>query len=143
MSARRLPPGQPAAPATARGRVLLVEDDLHVSRAVTRILEHEGFEITACADAESALARFRADPHAFDVVLTDQTLPRMGGDALTSALLALRPGLPVVICTGYSEQLDEERARALGARALLPKPLDLRELLAVLRSALATAPPRP
>jgi CheY-like chemotaxis protein len=119
-----------------------VEDDVQVSRAVTRILEHKGFEVTACADAESALARFRADPEAFDVVLTDQTLPRMAGDALTSALLALRPALPVVICTGYSEQLDEERARALGARALLPKPLDLRELLSVLRAAVAAAPPR-
>jgi CheY-like chemotaxis protein len=115
--------------------VLLVEDDPQVSRAVGRILVDKGWTVTACADAESALERFRSDPGAFDVVLTDQTLPRMAGDELTSALLAICPDLPVVICTGYSEHLDDARARALGARALLPKPLDVPELLAVLRAA--------
>jgi CheY-like chemotaxis protein len=119
--------------------VLLVDDDPQVATAIARILEHAGYEVTACADAESALERFRRDPGAFDVVLTDQTLPRMLGDELTRALLAIRPGVPVVICTGYSEGLDDGRAQALGARALLSKPLDARELVAVLRSAVDTA----
>jgi CheY-like chemotaxis protein len=112
-----------------------VDDDPQVATAIARILEHAGYEVTACADAESALEGFRRDPGAFDVVLTDQTLPRMLGDELTRALLAIRPGVPVVICTGYSERLDDGRAQALGARALLSKPLDARELVTVLRSA--------
>jgi CheY-like chemotaxis protein len=135
VTARRHPPLDAPGPAPRRPRLLLVDDDPQVARAVGRMLEHSGFEVTTCGDAEGALERFRGDPAAFDAVVTDQSLPRMSGDALTSALLAIRPGLPVVICTGYSEGVDDERARALGARAFFPKPLDLRELVAVLRAA--------
>jgi CheY-like chemotaxis protein len=136
VSARRHHPRRTApGPGPARRRVLLVDDDPQVATAIERILQHAGYEVTSYADAESALERFRGDPGAFDVVLTDQTLPRMLGDELTRALLAIRPGLPVVICTGYSERLDDERAHALGARALLSKPLDVRELVAALRVA--------
>jgi CheY-like chemotaxis protein len=103
------------------------------------MLEHAGYEVVTEGDGESALARFRSDPAAFDVVLTDQTLPRMRGDELTCALLAIRPSLPVILCTGYSERLDDERARALGARALLAKPLDIRELVETVREAVGTA----
>jgi CheY-like chemotaxis protein len=100
------------------------------------MLERSGYEVVTAGDAESALERFGADPAAFDLVFTDQTLPRMRGDELTVALLALRPGLPVLICTGYSEQLDDARARALGARGLLAKPLDVRELAQAVRDAI-------
>lgn len=120
-----------------RGRLLLVDDDPSVARAIGRILESLGFEVTTCDDGASALALFRGDPARFDAVITDQTLPGLPGDELTTALLALRADLPVFICTGYSERVDEERARALGARALLMKPLDLGQLAEALRAALA------
>jgi len=102
------------------------------------MLESLGYDVTTDGTAEDALERFRAAPYAFDAVVTDQTLPRMGGDELTLALLALRPGLPILICTGYSERVDDVQARAIGARALLPKPLDLAELGAALSAALGT-----
>jgi CheY-like chemotaxis protein len=121
--------------------VLLVEDDALVARAVARMLERLGHEVTTCTDGAEALARFRGDPTRFDVVLTDETLPGLRGDQLALALLALRPALPVLICTGYSDRLDDERARALGARALLLKPLDVSQLEDALRAALA--PPAP
>ncbi|HEX9241087.1 MAG TPA: PAS domain S-box protein [Anaeromyxobacter sp.] len=124
--------------AQARRRVLLVDDDPPVARALSRMLASLGYEVTTDDTAEAALERFRAAPEAFDAVLTDQTLPRMGGDELTLALLAIRPGLPVLICTGYSARLDEAEARAIGARALLPKPLDLAELAAALSAAIGT-----
>jgi CheY-like chemotaxis protein len=95
-----------------------------------------GYEVTTDGSAEAALERFRAAPGAFDLVVTDQTLPRMGGDELTAALLAIRPDLPVLVCTGYSARIDEAQARAIGARALLPKPLALAELGAALSAAL-------
>jgi CheY-like chemotaxis protein len=69
--------------------------------------------------------------------VTDQTLPRMGGDELTVALLAVRPTLPVLICTGYSARIDEAEARAIGARALLPKPIELSQLGEALAAALS------
>ncbi len=119
-----------------RGRVLLVDDDPPVQLALRRMLEALGYDVTAAADGDEALAVFRSDPGAFDAVLTDQTLPRLCGDALVRELLALRPGLPVLICTGYSERVDEERAREIGAAALLMKPLDLAQLGAALRAAM-------
>ncbi len=125
----------PRAPPAGRGRILVVDDDPIVANAVRRMLESLGYEVTACAASIEALERFRAAPEYFDAVLTDQTLPRMSGDRLTRELVALRPGLPVIICTGYSERLDEERAREIGARFLM-KPLDLGQLGDALRDAL-------
>ncbi|HET8538764.1 MAG TPA: PAS domain S-box protein [Anaeromyxobacter sp.] len=126
-----------AAARAGNGCVLLVDDDPPVARAIARMLESLGYEVAICGDGASALERFRSDPQRFDAVITDQTLPGLCGDQLTPALLALRPELPVVICTGFSERLDEERARALGARALLMKPLDRAQLADALRAALA------
>ncbi len=117
----------PRTPVEGRGRILLVDDDHIVAKAIQRMLESLGYDVTACEGSIEALERFRAAPDSFDAVLTDQTLPRMSGDRLTRELIALRPGLPVIICTGYSERLDEERAREIGARFLM-KPLDLAQL---------------
>jgi CheY-like chemotaxis protein len=133
------PAAEPAAPppsAPARRRLLLVDDDPPVARALARMLAALGYHVATVASAEMALERFRAAPEGFDAVVTDQTLPRMSGDELTRALLAIRADLPVLICTGYSERLDEAQARALGARALLSKPIDLASLGAALAAAL-------
>ncbi len=126
-------------PAAGAGnaRILLVDDDPPVARAIARMLESLGYEVTTAGDGASALARFRADPDRFDAVITDQTLPGMRGDELTTALLDVRPGVPILICTGFSERLDDEVARELGARALLLKPLDRAQLGEALRAALA------
>ena len=132
------PAPRPAPTGAARGaRILLVDDDPPVARAVGRMLETLGYEVTTHGDAESAFDLFRADPAAFDLVLTDQTLPGMAGDELTLALLAVRPSLPVLICTGYSARLDDAEARVIGARALLSKPLDALQLGEAIAAALA------
>jgi PAS domain S-box-containing protein len=130
------PAPRAAAPSGGRRRVLLVDDDPPVARALARMLAALGHDVTVEETAEAALDRFRADPAAFDVVVTDQTLPRMGGDELTVALLAIRPALPVLVCTGYSARLDDAAARRLGARALLPKPIDLHQLGEAIAAAL-------
>jgi PAS domain S-box-containing protein len=130
-------PGRPApVPESGGRRVLVVDDDPPVARAIARMLTSLGHQVTVDPSAELALERFRATPDAFDVVVTDQSLPRMGGDELTMSLLAIRPSLPVLICTGYSASLDEAAARGLGARALLPKPLDRQQLAEALAAAL-------
>jgi CheY-like chemotaxis protein len=136
------PDAAPSAAGPARAplllaRVLLVEDDALVARAVARMLDGLGLDVTTCADGAAALALFREDPSRFDLVLTDEALPGLRGDQLVAALLAIRPGLPILIWTGFSERLDEESARALGARALLQKPLDVPQLEAAVRAALA------
>jgi CheY-like chemotaxis protein len=107
-----------------------------VARALARMMGSLGYDVTTDGSAEEALERIRRAPDAFEVVVTDQTLPRMAGAELTRALLSIRPDLPVLICTGYSARIDEARARAIGARALLSKPIDLRELGSALSAAL-------
>jgi PAS domain S-box-containing protein len=133
-------PAAAAMPAPAPGggseRVLLVDDEPAVRRAARRLLQSLGYQVVTASDGEEALAALRADPAAFDVLVTDQTMPRLTGADLARAALALRPDLPVVLCTGYSEAVDEAAARALGARAFVAKPFDRASLGAAVRAAL-------
>ncbi|MGB5684418.1 MAG: MASE3 domain-containing protein [Candidatus Electrothrix sp.] len=117
-------------------RILVVDDDQELVRMNQRILETLGYQTLAYTDSSEALAAFQQQPGAVDLVLTDMTMPKMTGDELTRKLLALRPDLPVIICTGFSELIDEEKARELGARALMMKPLTKRELACAVRQVL-------
>lgn len=107
------------------GRVLVVDDNPSVAEFLEELLGKWGLDVTTMTAATVALRCFRGDPHAFDLVIVDQTMPRMSGLELASALLAVRPELPVILYTGYAEGLTEQRARACGIRALLRKPLDI------------------
>ena len=101
-----------------------------------KILEMLGYQVRAWTESLEALADFEQDPDAVDLVITDMTMPKMTGDELTRRMLAVRPGLPVLICTGFSELIDEDKARKLGARALLMKPLTKKELAWAVRQVL-------
>ena len=83
-----------------------------------------------------ALELFRADPDAFDLVFTDQTMPRMSGSELATELLKLRPNLPIILCTGYSAKVSEEDAKEIGIRKFCMKPLDMMQLASVAREVL-------
>ncbi|MFZ5761639.1 MAG: ATP-binding protein [Thermodesulfobacteriota bacterium] len=130
------------AAATAAGhgeRVLLVDDEPQLVAMEQRILEYLGYRVTATASSSEALALFTAQPAAFDLVVTDQSMPHITGVELARQLLALRPGLPVVLCTGFSETVSEEQAKAMGIRGYAMKPLSVNDLAAACRHALARA----
>jgi signal transduction histidine kinase/ActR/RegA family two-component response regulator len=122
-------------------RILLVDDEAAVAEAGKQLLEALGYRVTAVNDSGEALELFRADPEGFDLVVTDQTLPRMTGETLTRELLKISPGLPVILCTGYSDVLDEAKAKASGALEYLMKPMDIRALAEAVRRALDSANP--
>jgi CheY-like chemotaxis protein len=84
-----------------------------------------------------ALELFRAKPDHFDLVITDQTMPGMSGDELARELRKMKPHLPVIVCTGYSQTLDLERARQIGIKAFVMKPLLIKELAEAVRRALS------
>lgn len=131
--------GEPAPTHQAEGkgeRILVVDDEPLVRNAHRRLLESLGYAVEVAADGEEALARFREAPESFDLVLTDQSMPRLEGVDLARALLELRPELPVILCTGYSDDVDETSARRLGLRSLLTKPIDRATMGATLRAAL-------
>ena len=116
------------------GRVLLAEDEPMVAEFMREILESWGLEVAAAADGASALSLFEADPDGFDLVLSDQTMPRLTGIELARALAARKPGLPILLYTGLADGLTPERLTAAGVRAALSKPVDPAELLALLRA---------
>jgi PAS domain S-box-containing protein len=118
------------------GRILIVDDEESIADFMQELLEYEGFSVVIAGSAEQALNIFNSDPDAFDLVITDQTMPKMTGVALARQLLQRRPGLPVILYTGYSEELTEEIVTAAGIRGLLRKPVDIERLFELLRQLL-------
>jgi len=82
------------------------------------------------------LETFRAKPAQIDLVITDMTMPRMTGDRLAIEVLKIRPRIPVIICTGYSERMSAKKAAALGVRKYIEKPIDLRNMASSIREVL-------
>jgi len=99
----------------------------------TLVCEELGYRVTACASGTDALRLFEDDPASFDVVLTDQTMPDLTGFELSQQILSIRPDIPIILTTGYSEMVDEVRAREIGIREYLMKPMTPEGLAAVLR----------
>ncbi len=116
--------------------ILVVDDEPVIVELMRRILEALGYRVTACIDSRQALEQFEAQPTAFDLVLTDMTMPHLTGAELAQRLLARRPNLPIILCTGFSEIINEEKVKALGVRRLLMKPVLRDELAMVLRQVL-------
>jgi signal transduction histidine kinase/CheY-like chemotaxis protein len=118
-----------APPPVGAGQVVMVVDDEEPLRQLAEeLLAGLGYEAVGYSSAEAALAAFEADPARFDAVLTDQMLPGLQGSELARRLLALRPGLPILLMSGNLSERVEAEGRALGVRAALHKPLALREL---------------
>jgi PAS domain S-box-containing protein len=123
--------------ALAGRRVLLVDDDVAVLDAVGRLLRREGLQVTALADPRDALDSLCDGSAAFDLVVSDLSMPRMNGLELVARLRHRHPTMPVIICSGYGGADGAERARALGVHALLEKPVTARELRDAVTGALA------
>ena len=116
--------------------ILLVDDERELVEMEKRILESLGYSVTSRVSSIEALELFRAKPDQFDLVITDQTMPNMTGDKLTGELRRIRPDIPVILCTGYSELISSERAKALGISKFLMKPLNMIALSDAIREIL-------
>jgi len=114
-------------------RVLIVDDEHEWVSALTERLGLRGFAARGVTDGEAALARLRADP--FDVALVDVKMPGLGGLDLVQAIKAEWPELPVILLTGHSSARDAERGLAMGAWDCLLKPVQIDDLVRVLRAA--------
>jgi len=117
------------APLKASGqRLLYVDDDPALVRLAARKLTRLGYTVTGVEDPEQALELVRADPMAFDAVVSDLSMPRLPGFELGARILALRPSMPIVITSGFVRAEDEARAREIGVRAFILKPQTIDEL---------------
>ena len=119
-------------------RILVVDDEADIAELHASVLERIGYQVTFMTDSRLALEAIQKDPHQFDLVLTDMSMPNLTGKELSQRLLAIRPGLPIVICTGFSELIDEEKATELGIGGFLMKPVLMTELATCVRKALSS-----
>jgi len=123
-------PGQ--VPPPVRGaRVLLVDDEPMVLSFLHELLDGQGYRVELARDGAEALALLRERGQEFDLVITDQTMPHLSGVGLAKAARQLRPSLPVVLCTGYSDAVDIGSARRLGVQRFLRKPVETDTMLRV------------
>ena len=117
-------------------KILLVDDESAILKSTSILLQKLGYDVTSLADSVEALKILQDKNHDFDLLITDMTMPHITGDKLAQAALAFREDFPVVICTGYSDRIDHDRAHELGIREFLLKPTTKKELALAIRSAL-------
>ncbi len=109
-------------------RILLIDDQKIVVDIEKEMLERLGYHVTALTVSADALNIFRDNPYDFDLVITDMTMPDMTGDKLSKELIKIRPDIPVIICTGFSEIISEEKAELIGTKGFLMKPVTMKDL---------------
>lgn len=127
-SAKDLPTGQE--------RILLVDDEPKIVEVVGRMLNQLGYSVTSKTSSIEALEDFRSKPDDYDLVISDVTMPTMTGVQLSKHLLEIKPHLPIILCTGYSKGLSEEKALEIGIKTLANKPIVKEDLAKTVRDVL-------
>ncbi|MCM2283984.1 MAG: PAS domain S-box protein [Desulfobacula sp.] len=119
--------------------ILLVDDEPALLDVGQQLLEQLGYRVSTAVNGETALDLFCSAPQAVDLVITDMIMPKMTGDRLAVELLKIRPGLPIVLSTGYSMAISKERALEIGVKAFIFKPVVEAELAGIIRAVLDEA----
>ncbi len=132
------PPAEKAEGELPRGgeRILVVDDDPSIVTMICQTLERLGYIATGMTGSVKALERFRSNPDEFDMVITDMAMPGMPGDQLAVELMKAKKGIPILLCTGHSDTVDEKRATQLGIKGFAMKPLDKGKLARTVRDVL-------
>jgi len=118
------------------GRILFIDDEESLADLGGQLLESLGYRVETETDPLKALLAFRRKPRDFDLIISDMTMPKMTGITLARKVMEIRMDIPVVLTTGYSELIVEERALQIGIKALLMKPLTIKDLADAIRKAL-------
>jgi PAS domain S-box-containing protein len=118
-------------------RILLVDDEQPLVEIGKQMLERLGYTVATRTSSIEALELFKAQPHRFDLVITDIVMPNMTGEKLAQKLMDIRADIPIILCTGYSEKFTRRQASNMGIQSFLMKPLVMRDLAGTVRQALA------
>ncbi len=108
--------------------IMVVDDEETVAKFLTEMLKIRGCHVTTHNNSREAMEYFQTNMHSVDLVITDQTMPNMTGVELTQSMLISKPELPIFLLTGYSEEINFDKAIKLGIREFITKPLKLAEL---------------
>ncbi len=117
--------------------ILIVDDEEMLVEMMRQVLEQLGYTVSAHTDSAAALKAFVSSPQTYDLLITDMTMPRMTGTGLAKAVKAVRDDFPVILSTGFNEQVNEENSQSLGIQALIMKPVGMQQLAKTIRSVLA------
>jgi len=110
---------------SGKGNILLVDDDEHVFPFEESLLKRLGYNITGVMDSTEALQIFEEEPNKFDLVITDHTMPKMVGSDLAKKILAIRPDMPVILCSGLTDVIDYDEIKSAGIMEFVKKPFDI------------------
>ena len=127
---------------TGSERIMLVDDEISVAKVEKDMLENLGYNVTSFTSPYQALEHFREQPEAYDLVITDMTMPKITGDKLATEIMTIRPDIPVILCTGFSELINKEDALKIGIRKFITKPIIIRNFAQTLREVLDGVPHR-
>lgn len=128
--------GKTASVLGGKERILVVDDEVELAEMIQRMLADLGYDATSFTDSVEALQEFTGDTKAYDLVITDMTMPSITGAELARRMVAVKPGMPIILCTGFSEIMDEEKAKAIGIREYIMKPVIKSELAKIVRTVL-------
>ncbi len=123
----------------SKGNILLIDDEELIRSLGKTSLERTGYSVTVASDGQTALDIFSAEPGYFDIIITDQTMPKMTGDQLAQQMLKIRADIPIIVCTGHSTALTPESSRRIGISKFLYKPYKPSDLSAVVQEVLGEA----
>jgi PAS domain S-box-containing protein len=123
---------------TGTEHILLVDDETAIVHLEKQMLERLGYQTSVFISSREALAAFKTEPSLFDLVITDMNMPNMNGMQLAAEMIAVRPDIPIILCTGFSERIDNKKAEAQGIRGLLMKPVGMKDLAHKIQEVLDT-----
>ncbi len=114
-------------------KILLVDDEVEIVNMERESLEELGYRVTTRTASPEALECFRANPRKFDLVITDLAMPNMTGITLSQKLLEIRPDIPIILCTGFSDRIDEKSMQTIGIKAFFKKPISRNQFSKIIR----------
>jgi PAS domain S-box-containing protein len=124
---------------TGNESILVIDDEAPIATMMRMMLEKMGYQVTIRTNSRDALDTFRTNPNNFDLVITDRGMPNMTGEQLVHEFLSIRPGIPIIFCSGFYEDSNEKTVRNMGVKGLLQKPVSISDLAGMARKVLDEA----
>ena len=120
----------------SREVILLVDDEEMMVDVTGRILDRLGFDVVAKTSSLDALEAFQEEPDKFDLVITDQVMPNMTGTQLAEELISIRSDIPIILCSGFPENVSPDQIEKIGIREFIAKPITRKEIGNIIRRVL-------
>jgi CheY-like chemotaxis protein len=117
-------------------KILIIDDDPVLVKLVSEMLEILGYEPVSCTSSADGFTTFCNNPDDFDLIITDMSMPGMTGDILAHNIISIRKNIPIILCTGFNENISEEEAKEKGITEIIIKPVNMKTLSAVILRAL-------